>query len=358
MSEAAARSRRMLILGGTLHHPGGLEAFCARAAEAVNGAGAGWTADWWPTDTAYLTLGRSAGVVRRLHALTRTGAPRFDLIWLQWSTLSDLLFLLRARARGIPVLVTPHLGANARLQRIHVLRTLCAGILRAADRIGLLFAGQGAEIALPPGVPTSIVRTFLPTTSLTRMTLPRTGAGVRLIHAGRLSEGKGSFRTVALCAALRARGVPVAARIVGRSDDATMSRLRDMIADARMGDDIELIEWLDEERLATALAEADVLAHLSTLDSFPLIVLEAMAAGAVPVVGEMAGARSMIEAYGGHVARGTSVDDAADWIAGQSIAELRSCGAAIAARVRADLRWDECAAQAIAAAEATLAQRG
>ena len=124
-----------------------------------------------------------------------------------------------------------------------------------------------------------------------------------------------------------------------------------------MDGDIELIEWLDEDGMAAALGEADVLAHLSTLDSFPLIVLEAMAAGAVPVVGEMAGARSMIEAYGGHVARDTSVDDAADWIAGQSLQKLHAEGEAIAARVRADLGWDVCAARAIAAAEATLAQR-
>jgi hypothetical protein len=40
-----------------------------------------------------------------------------------------------------------------------------------------------------------------------------------------------------------------------------------------------------------ALREADVLVHLSTIDSFPLIVLEALAAGTLPLVFPMAGSR-------------------------------------------------------------------
>lgn len=345
-----ATPRRMLVLGGAVYHPGGLEAFCARAAEAVSAADAGWTAQWWPTDAAYLTPRRLPGLVRRLRA--GLGARRFDLVWLQFSTLADLAFLVEARALRVPVLVTPHLGANARLQRIGALRRSCTALLGMASRIGVLFDEQGREIALPPRVPQSTVRTFLPPASLTGPPARKAVGPLRLIHAGRLSEAKGTFRTVELCAALRSRGVPFTAKIIGRSDDATMARLRALIAAEGLGNRIALIDWLAPEALLQAFAEADVLAHLSLLDAFPLIVLEAMAAGAVPVVGEMAGARSMVAAHGGLVAR--DVATAADWLAAQPIEQLRRQGAAIAASVRAAYRWEVCAAQAIAAAEVTL----
>lgn len=340
----------MLVLGGAGYHPGGLEAFCARAAEAVTAADCGWTAEWWPTDAAYLNATRLPRLARRLWALQ--GAQRIDLVWLQFSSLADLAFLAGARVRRIPVLVTPHLGANARLQRVAVLRRACTRLLQLADRIGVLFDGQGGEIALPPGVPQSTVRTFLPPASLAQP-VPRKAVGpLRLIHAGRLSEAKGTFRTIELCAALRTRGVPFTARIVGRSDEPTMARLRADVAAAGLGNRIELIDWLSPDALQQALGEADVLAHLSLLDAYPLIVLEAMATGAVPVVGEMAGAKSIIETHGGYVAR--DAVDAADWIAAQPIEQLRRRGSAIATDVRSAYRWDACAAQAIAAAEATL----
>ena len=350
-----SRPRRMVVLGGAVYHPGGLESFCARAAEAVNAVDAGWTAEWWPTDAAYLNARRMAGLARRLVAALRV--RRFDVVWLQFSSFADLVFLLEVKALGVPVFVTPHLGANARLQRIDGLRRLCTRLLGAADRMGILFDGQEQEIELPPALPRSMVRTFLPPITLAQPLPAKAPGPLRLMHAGRLSEGKGTFRMVALCAALRQRKVPFTAQIVGRADEATMARLRDAIATAGLGNRIELVEWLSPEGLNAALGRADVLVHLSHLDAFPLIVLEAIAAGTVPVVAEMAGARAMVAAHGGHVAGGDMVTDAADWLAAQPVEQLRRRGAAMAADVRASYRWDACALEAIAAAEATLAQR-
>lgn len=350
--------RRMLVLGGSLHHRGGLEGFCERASEAVNAAADGWVAEWQPTDTAYLTpklLPRAAGRLKQLLGARRAGV---DLIWLQWSTLADLVFLLEARALGVPVMVTPHLGANARLQRVPMLRRLCLALLSRANRIAMLFDGQQDEIALPDGVPRSTIRTFLPPATLATPVPARAGTILRIIHAGRLSEGKGTFRTVELCAALRALGVQVSAQIIGRADEQSMGKLRAMIAAEQLDEAVTLVDWMAETDLVRSLGEADVLAHLSTLDSFPLIVMEALAMGAVPVVGEMAGARSMVSRYGGHVARGSSAADAADWLAARPIASIRAAGREAAERVRADHRWAACAEQAIAAAEATLAAAG
>lgn len=343
----------MLILGGSRHHPGGLEGFCKRAAEAVNGLGAGWAAEWLTTDTAYLRPALVPTVIARFRSLIGARG-RTDLIWLQWSTSTDLLFLAVARMLRIPVLVTPHLGANARLQRVAPLRALCAQMLRQADRIGLLFDRQGEEIHLPHQVPRSVVRTFLPAATLARAIDPPPAGPLSLIHAGRLSEGKGTFRMVEMCAALREWGTPFTARIIGRSDEATMACLRDAIAGAGLYDQITLTEWLPESGLMDALSRADILVHLSTLDSFPLIVLEAMAAGALPVVGEMVGARSMVEAFAGHVAKDSSAQNAAEWISRLSLDAIRRDRAELAAKVRADYQWDICGRQAISAAEAVL----
>lgn len=309
-----------------------------------------------PTDTAYLTPRRLVSATDRLRRML--GARRsFDLIWLQWSTLSDLGFLLAAKAAGLPVLVTPHLGGNARLQRVRILREVCRAALKSADRIGVLFSGQPDEVALPDHVPISTLRTFLPRDSLARPASAKSPGGLRLIHAGRLSEGKGTFRTVDLCAGLRKRGVPFQARIIGRADEETNKRLHSMVEEAALANRIEVVEWLSETALGGALAEADVLAHLSVLDSFPLIVLEAMAAGTVPIVGEMAGARSMVAAYGGHVAPDSDPMNAAEWLAAQPIEALRRQGAKMAEQVRRDYSWEACATLAVAAADATLANR-
>lgn len=347
--------RRMLVLGGSHAHWGGLESYCSRATEAVNAADAGWTAEWQTTDTAYLTprqLPRAAG---RLGVLPRATGANIDLVWLQWSAIADLAFLWQARALGLPVMVTPHLGANARLQRVPALRGTCRALLRGADRLALLFAEQESEITLPHGVPRSLVRTFLPPACLATPLPDRSGPVLRLVHAGRLSEGKGTFRAVALCAALREKGIAVSAQIIGRSDARTMAALRGAIAAHQLDDAVELVEWVDEAELIHRLSQADVLAHLSTLDSFPLIVLEALAMGVVPVVGEMVGARSMVELYGGHVAHDSTVEDAAAWLAARSCEALRQDGRTAARAVRADYGWQVCAEQVISSAEETLA---
>lgn len=345
--------KRLCVLGGSPHHPGGVETFCARATAAINGNPAcGWEAEWLPTATAYL---RPAGLARLGRALTALRAARrrgVDLVWLQFSNLPDLLFLLAARALGLRVMVTPHLGANSRLQRSPALRRLCARLLRAADRIALLFDGQEAEIALPPGVPRAMLRTFLPAAALAPSPPVARGAVLTLIHASRLSEGKGSLRMVELCGALRRAGVPFAARIVGRGDAATLARIAALIAEHGVGDAVVLTDWMAQDDLLAVLRQADVLVHLSTLDSFPLIVLEAMAADTMPVVLEMAGVRAMTAPYGGLVAH--DVDEAARWIAARPPAALRAAGAAIGAGVRRDHAWPVCAAAVAQAAEATL----
>jgi glycosyltransferase involved in cell wall biosynthesis len=114
---------------------------------------------------------------------------------------------------------------------------------------------------------------------------PRTSrpGPLRLVFAGRIEDGqKGVFDLPRIDAALRAAGVDRAWTVIGDGPDAAALRAR----------------WADERITWTgALAHADVLARLSDFDVFvlptraeglPVALAEAMGAGLVPVVSDIA----------------------------------------------------------------------
>jgi glycosyltransferase involved in cell wall biosynthesis len=342
----------MVVLGGSLHHPGGVEAFCDRAAAAVSSRSGKWQAEWWPTDTAYFSRQRLPAVREAWRRVKGLGPD--DLVWLQWSTLLDLLFLFRLRLRGVPVMVTPHLGSRSRLQRSPVLRRLSARLLARANRIGLLFDGQETEIALPAAVRRSTIGTFLPEEALTQPAAAKADKPLHLIHAGRLSAEKGAFRMVELCAALRDRQLPFSAQIIGSAEPSVVAALAVAIEEAGLAPSLTLSGWMDGPALRQALAQADVLVHLSELDSFPLIVLEALAAGAIPIVAEMAGASAMVRRYDGFVTPASRIAAAADWLVGEGGETLRRRGARASVAVREDYAWRTIVHQLERAAEAVL----
>jgi len=346
-------AKRLCIVGGSARDPGGVEIFCARALEAVQSHWPECDVLLVPADSGHLTPARLPRFLRALNAFRRANRVPIDVLWLNVANLPDLLFVLLAKVLGIRVLVTLHLGANSRLQRIAVLRWLCRTLTARADRIALLFDGQDAEIDLPAHVPRSTIRTFLPPESFTPPGAPIAEPALRLIHAGRLSEGKGSLAIVDLCAALNRAGVAFTARIIGRGDEALMQDLYARIEANALKSRITLSDWLDGPALIAALGEADILVHLSRLDSFPLIVLEAMAAGTLPIAIDMAGVRAMTSAYDGHLVDPDAAVAGADaWLEANRLEDLRQRGAAMGARVRADYSWSACVATLAAAIDA------
>jgi glycosyltransferase involved in cell wall biosynthesis len=344
----------MLVLGGSQQHRGGLEAFCERTTLAINDLASGWRATWWTTDTAFLNPRQIAALIRTWRKLGTLDAGTVDLVWLQWATVTDLLLLRRVMALGLPVMVTPHMGANARLQRVPWLRALCVRLLAPADRLALLFETQGSDIALPPAVPRSKLGTFLPSEALAEPVAGRSGETLRLLHAGRLSREKGSFRLIAICAILRERGIPFHAEIVGSASPEVLAELRAEIAAQELTDHVQLLGWMNGPELRQALARADVLVHLSELDSFPLIVMEALAAGALPLVSDMAGAASMVQRYDGLVTPRGDVAAAAEWLVTNDPAGLRLRGGIAAQAVRADHAWSDVVARLEQIADETI----
>jgi len=105
---------------------------------------------------------------------------------------------------------------------------------------------------------------------------------LRLCFVGRLSEAKGIFDLPAIDAHLRARGVGALWTVVGTGPDAAALR-------SRWGDG--QVTWAGERPAAQVLPlylEHDVLVLPSRAEGLPLALLEAMAAGVVPVVSDLA----------------------------------------------------------------------
>lgn len=349
---------RVLILGGSHSNPGGVEAFCDRSGKALQRRGK-WQAERIPTESAYLRPSTSGGFLRGLKALAKHRKQRPDCVWLSYVTFPDLAYLLLARALRLRVLVTPHLGSNWRSQRNPVLRMLSGRMLRLANGLALISRTQELEIALPTAVPRADIRNFLPE-SLLMSELSETSdtPELRLIHSGRLSEGKGTFMLVEVCAMLRDRGVKFSTRITGGADDGTFAQLHALIDHYDLHDRIHVLGRIPEEQLLEMMRDSDVLVHLSRIDSYPLVVLEALACSTFPLCMELAGARDMIEQYVGQVvAQENPVEAAATYLAALDVRDVRRQAANAARRVRLDYSWDNCAAALEAALESTVLAR-
>lgn len=335
----------LLILGGSSDHLGGVEAFCERSMEALSARQPDWRMARLPTSTAYLTLRKLPRYARGLASLVRYRFRQPDCVWLQYVNLPDLGYLALAKLLGMRVMVTPHLGSNWRSQSNPFLRTVSGWLLGRADRLALISRTQELEINLPAAVPRSDIRNFLSADLLS--TEPADAADtpvLRLIHSGRLSEGKGTFLFVDVCAELKKRKVPFEAQITGGADDATYARLRDQIKSLDLVDQVVVRGRISDSELLDALRSSDVLVHLSRIDSYPLIVLEAMICSMLPVCMELAGARDMIQTYDGLVVSAKApVEETAEFLAELNVNEARQRGKVVAERVRTDYSWAHCA---------------
>jgi glycosyltransferase involved in cell wall biosynthesis len=345
MSDATPPLKTLLILGGSPQHPGGIEAFCDRARQALEKRG-GWQIETIPANTAYFKMGGLPALIRGIRGLARHRKQRPDCLWLQYGNMPDLIYLVIAKMFGMRIMVTPHLGSNWKSQSSPLLRSLSGWALGRAHRLALISWTQETEINLPESLPRSLIRNFLPNEILTAALPSPDGAEpkLQLIHSGRLSRGKGSLMVVDACARLRDANVPFFARITGAADAETYRLLAKMIADYGLEDHVAVLGRVSETDLLNHLRNSDVLVHLSKIDSYPLIVLEAMACAIVPVVMELAGARDMVETYDGHVvSQAGAIDETVAWLAAQTLPDIRHRGRAAAAEVRTDYAWDRCA---------------
>jgi glycosyltransferase involved in cell wall biosynthesis len=347
---------KLIIVGGSADHIGGIEAFCDRAKSALENGGRHHIERIW-SGTAYLTVKRLPMVLKGLFRLARSRPV--DCVWVQYGNLPDLAFLILAKILRRKVLVTPHLGLNWRSQANPFLRTLSCKLLGFANRLALISKTQEEELLLPDHVPRSYIRNFLPkriwTTELPE-SRTSTGDGLQLVHAGRLSEGKGTFLLIEVCDKLRTSNIPFTARIAGAADEETLARMQDMIGQRGLGSHISVLGRVSDEELLNLLQSSDVLMHLSKIDSYPLIVLESIAYCVFPICIDLAGASDMISSYTGYaVSTATAVQQAADFLRLQNPEELWSLSREAASHLRIDYSWEVCVKSLEMALTATVA---
>lgn len=331
----------ILIVGGSSHHPGGVEAFCDRAEEALKIRNPLARIDRLATETAYFSLARIPVVAGQLARLLRRRKSRSDVIWVQYVNLPDLLYVAAARLLGMRVVVTPHLGTNWRSQKNPVLRRLSAGMMGLSHRIALLSPTQALEIALPPRTERVLLRSFLPSFILDAPPPPPGAGPLRLLHAARLSREKGSLQVIEMAARLKAAGADFTLQIAGAADRDFLEQLREAISHHGLDDQVTLLGRVEGSAMLAVLTDADVLVHLSTIDSYPLILLEALACGTLPIAIGLAGAKDIIATYDGVIVEErNAAHAAADWLSGTDIADLRQRAQAQTMRIRHDYCWD------------------
>jgi glycosyltransferase involved in cell wall biosynthesis len=134
-----------------------------------------------------------------------------------------------------------------------------------------------AELAVERGVPAQRVH-FVPNAVNPPTVLATPFADStrppRIVAAGRLHPKKGFDILIAALALLRGQGLAFDCEIAGEGDE--RPRLEGLIAQHGLGDRVRLVGWRDASAF---LATGDVFAFPSYQEGFPLVLLEAMAAG-------------------------------------------------------------------------------
>jgi glycosyltransferase involved in cell wall biosynthesis len=112
---------------------------------------------------------------------------------------------------------------------------------------------------------------------------------LRLAYVGRLSRAaKNLGQLTAICEALHADGVPFSLTIIGSGEEQT-SLMRDFSRTAAAAN-VNFVGQLTPAEVRQRLLDIDVLLLVSTYESTPHAVLEAMEAGVVPVASRIPGA--------------------------------------------------------------------
>lgn len=232
---------------------------------------------------------------RRLRA--RLKAERYDLVHAHWVVPNAALVTDVVRARRLPFAISLH-GSDVFLaERFGPARRLAGTALRAAGFVSACSAdlrtralALGADPARTATVPYGVdTRAFAPTQvdATLRAALGVAPGALFVLALGRLVEKKGFRFLIEASAGLQ--GVQVV--IAGEGD------LRAALAAQAqaLGAPVSLPGNLERERLAAALASADVVAIPSVVDSagnvdgLPNTLLEALASGRALVASHVAG---------------------------------------------------------------------
>jgi glycosyltransferase involved in cell wall biosynthesis len=120
----------------------------------------------------------------------------------------------------------------------------------------------------------------------------RGGAPIRLLWARQLEPVYDPEPFLRALGLLKRRGIPFRAVLAGEGP--LRPSVEAWIRDEGIGEDVELVGFVSEERLRALYRESDVYVSMSRSDSTSQSLLEAMAAGVFPIVSDIAGNREWV----------------------------------------------------------------
>lgn len=115
---------------------------------------------------------------------------------------------------------------------------------------------------------------------------------VVIVSLGRLGHRKGSFEVVAAAATLP-EDVRARVRIV-LAGDGDRDDVENAVAEAGVGDVVEIRSWLDPAQRDALMNEAEVFILPSHDEGLPMALLESMAAGLAPIVSPVGGIPNVV----------------------------------------------------------------
>jgi glycosyltransferase involved in cell wall biosynthesis len=198
----------------------------------------------------------------------------------------DFAYVLAARLCGARVLYQVHGGMLDEFAAKSRMFAACLRrMLRWPDVVVVLSREQlGAFRAAAPEQSVELVPNGIDCGPYLRYNraAPEHGAPLRLIYIGRLVPGKGLLETIEGLRLARAKGVNARLVIAGNGPEEPW--LRQYVRDAGLLREVSFVGAAYGEHKAQLLSQADALALASYTEGLPYSLLEAMAAGVVPIV--------------------------------------------------------------------------
>lgn len=238
--------------------------------------------------TAFSPLGLAVAILRRkariVHLNTSLNAKAY------WR---DLVYLVVAKLCGAQVLLQKHGGSlQAFCNGSAAFAAFVRATLRLADAVVVLsraelneyerIVGERGVVLLPNGIDCAPYRRL-------NRPPPDPAAPLRCIYIGRLAPRKGLDEIVACLPASRATLV-----VAGSGPDEARLRLR--VRELGLDERVRFAGPAYGEDKARLLAQADVLLLPSYSEGLPYALLEAMAAGVVPVVTRVGAIPDVVDA--------------------------------------------------------------
>jgi glycosyltransferase involved in cell wall biosynthesis len=197
----------------------------------------------------------------------------------------DLAYLVIARLCGARVLYQVHGGRLEEFAPRGLFAAFVRWTLRASDAVVVLSRAQ-LEVfkSRLAGHPVDVVPNGIDCAPYARYNraAPEPAQPLRLIYIGRLAPGKGLVETIEALRITRMRGV--AARLVLAGSGPEEARLRARVRDAGLTREVAFVGPAWGAHKAQLLSQADVFLLPSYSEGLPYSLLEAMAAGVVPIV--------------------------------------------------------------------------